>query len=125
MDALLTAIIAKFNAEVTLNAYHLYAEQAPQDVELPYLTYTVVSAEPVETFTDTSESSLIQFSVWDDSPSPLLVTQIAGIFKVAFDWCSLTIPGKYLVSFARESERLVQIDPLGWQYSIDYRIEVQ
>jgi hypothetical protein len=115
----------KFNSIPALAAYGLYAEEAPQDATLPYFTYLLVTNEPVETFTDTSESSLIQFSVWDDSPSPLLVTQLADMFKAAFDWCSLAVTGKVLISFARQMDRLVRDEDGGWQYSMDYQIEVQ
>lgn len=124
MDELFTAIITKFNADATLTAYGLYADHAPQDATLPYFTYLLVTNEPVETFTDTSENPLIQFSVWDDSVSPLLVTQLAELFKTAFDWCSLTVAGRAHISMARQAERLVQDPDGGWQYSIDYRIEI-
>ena len=125
MDELFTAIITKFNATATLTAYGLYAYQAPGDATLPYFTYMLVSDEPVETFTDTSESSLIQFSIWDDSVSPLLVTQLAELFEAAFDWCTLAVAGRAHISMARQAERLVQDPDGGWQYSIDYRIEIQ
>ena len=125
MDELFTAIVNKFNTDATLTAYALYAYQAPQDATLPYFTYMLVSNEPVEDFSDTSEGSLIQFSIWDDSVSPLLVTQLTEAFEAAFDWCSLTVAGRAHISMARQAERLVQDPDGGWQYSIDYRIEIQ
>ena len=125
MDELFTAIITKFNADPTLNAYGLYAEHAPQDAILPYLTYMLVINEPIETFSDTSEYSMIQFSVWDDSVSPLLVTQLAELFKTAFDWCSLTVAGRAHISMARQAERLLEDPDGGWQYSMDYQIEIE
>jgi hypothetical protein len=125
MDELFTAIIAKFNADAVLTACNLYAYEAPQDATLPYFTYMLVINEPVEDFTDTSESSLIQFSIWDDSVSPLLVTQLANAFKAVFDWCSLTVAGRAHISMARQAERLIADPDGGWQYSIDYRTEIQ
>lgn len=96
---ILTAIKSKFTGSTlsTDVGGRIYADEAPQGVQCPYVVYFVVSSVPDRTFTERYANTLIQFSLFSSSGG---VTEIATMYndlKTLFDECSLTITSNTLV----------------------------
>ena len=127
MKALFTGIYTLFNAANTFKTAvggQLYLHEAPQDTATyPYSVYTLISELSDWTFTELTEESLIQFSIFSENKSAGEVTDAYTKMKTLFDDAALSVVGFDEVFMHREFSRLLR-DPVTntWHCSADYRI---
>jgi hypothetical protein len=129
MKSLFEAIINKFNATPHNTFYmaiggQLALAQAPQSWKMPYSVFSLPSNVPEYTFTDTIENPVIQFSVFDDSQSSLVVCNAYDYLTTLFDDCRLSISGGTCHLMERMFSQLLK-DPDYWHYIVQYRLIVE
>lgn len=126
IQSIYEAIQARYN-ESSLPALleGFYFESAPQDTTGTYATWFMVTGTQTYTMSTRSEEITIQISVWDDSDSPGNVTAAAEQVMLWFDDCSLSVAGGSHIRIDRDSYNLLRDPDGGWQYQIDYSIQVQ
>lgn len=127
MKELFTGIYNLFNAGNTFKTAvggQMYLHEAPQDVAtFPYAVYTMIVGLSDWTFTESTEETLMQFSIFSESRSATEVTEAFTKMMTLFDDAILTVVGYDHVYMHREASRLIR-DSLSntWHYSADYRI---
>lgn len=137
IETILTAILARYN-ETFLPALveGMWYLRAPQGTQGDYITFSIVSAQQECDMSSRLEDVVIQISVWGGSnlnattpalatESPLVTIGIAEFVMEFFDDCELSIPDGTLVRIDRQSHNLIPDPDGGWQYQIDYRLQVQ
>jgi len=99
MNNILTAIKTKLTGSALSTAVggRVYLDRALPGAAFPYVVYFVVSAVPEDDFKRDGESTLIQFSLFSASTSPVEVSGLFDQLKTLFDDCTLTITGNTLV----------------------------
>lgn len=128
MKQLFMAIKNKFDAHVFLKAKAsggLHLNVAPQNTDLPYIVFFLVTNNPKQTFNTQMENVRIQFSIFSDDASVLEACDIFGLLKNCFDDCTLTIMNYDHIRMRRDVANLMR-DPDGdWHYQVDYEILIQ
>jgi hypothetical protein len=131
MDSLLSAIITKtagsaFSADV---GGRIYLDHAPDLAEFPYCVFFIVSDVPMDTFTDSLDDVLIQFSLYSASSGAAEVAGMYNDLRSLFDNCILSITGGNFVSMRRQNlQTMVEevITQAGTQmvkhWAVDYQI---
>lgn len=103
MNNLLTAIMTKTISSTLFTDVggRIFLDQAPEDAELPYVVFFIVSAVPDNKFQKLGEDITIQFSLFSSSVGMTEITNMYNDLKALFDECSLTITGNTLIWFRR------------------------
>jgi len=95
MDALLSALATKF-AGSDLSNYvggRIYFDRAPDRAVYPYVVYSIVSAAPQDTFTESLDDVLIQVSLFSSSGGGQEIATMYGYLKTLLDDAVLTVTG--------------------------------
>ncbi len=105
MNNLLTALITKISGSSLFNDVggRIYLDRAPDSCELPYIVFFIVSDTPDDTFTESLEDILIQFSLFSSSSSATEITTMYTDLKALFDDCSFSITSNTLLWFKRNN----------------------
>ena len=125
MKVLFQAIYNKWDADAALKAAMpgLYNTAAPQDTDMPYGVFLLLSQDPDDTFNTDQEVSTIQFSIFDDNSSPENVCDIYELLKACFDDCVLAAAGYTSVEMTRLPGASLFRDPeMAWHYLVEYRV---
>ena len=134
MNNLLTAIYGKtVGSNMSLDVLgRVYLDEAPQGVEYPYIVFFVVSDVPADTFTESIEDILVQFSIFSASPGAIEITGIYNDMVALLDNCSLTITSDEHIFMVRQNLTTMVDDittPSGTErvkhWAVDYQIMVQ
>lgn len=134
MKALSAGIFTKFTGSAfsTSIGGRLYKGRAPQGVVWPYAVYFVVDDSPADTFTDSIEDVLVQFSLFSSASGTTEIEDIFTSLKALFDNSSFTVTGNTLIEMERQSASLTSIDAdteagTGeyWMYVVEYRVTMQ
>ena len=137
VTALKTAIMTAYNANsdlataLTGGLHWRKMRQDPAAGDYPYAVYFIVSELPIYTFTEVSEVTVIQFSIFDHDPDDInndtMLNDAAKKLMVCFDFVVLSTSGYTSVVMIRELGREVPT-PAGddvLHYAVDYRIRIQ
>ena len=131
MNNLLTAIMTKCSGSAlsTAVAGRIFFDGALDEIEYPYVIFSIVSDNQEDTFKDKIEDVTIQFSLYSISKG---LTEIAGMYanlKTLFDDAALTITANYHVMIARRylttmfDESTTREGTVGFRrWDVDYRI---
>ena len=104
MNNLLAAIITKCagSAFSTAVGGRIFLDEAPDGTEFPYVVLRIVAGSPEDTFTESIEDVLIQFSLFSASSGAAEITGIHAALKALFDYCTLTITGSTHITMKRQ-----------------------
>jgi len=134
LNNLLTAIMTKCagSALSTAVSGRIFLDEATEGTEFPYVVFQVVANTPQDTFTDSIEDALIQFSLYSASSGATEITGIYAALKTLFDYCTLTITGSTHIEMVRQSLTTMVDDittPAGTvglkHWAVDYSIMFQ
>jgi hypothetical protein len=105
MKNLTTAIYLKFTGSAldTLINGNLFKSEAPENTDMPYVVYFVVSDIPEYPGGKTIEKFDIQFSIFSSASSSSEVEDILTTLRALYDDCVLTITGNTPIYFIREN----------------------
>jgi hypothetical protein len=81
----------------------IFLDEAPEGSAYPYVVFKIVAGTPQDTFKDTIEDTLIQFSLFSISSGAAEITAMYAALKTLFDWQTLTITGNTCIWVMRES----------------------
>lgn len=125
-----TAIYSAFDGDATLKAAvtGMYFSEAPQGTAYPFITYHIIDGTSFYTFDTTSkgqEHLLVQFSIFDDSPSSETAADVLKKLCDVYDACTLSITDYGFVKMMRRSYNVMRTEGVSegervWQYNIDY-----
>ena len=130
MQVLFNGIYSKFSGSTgagTLYALlggRLHPNEAPQESAYPYGVYYLISDVPEYTFSETIETALIQFNLFDDDSSATDVNTAFTALTTLYDWATITITGYTSVYMQRELSYLLRESDI-WNYMIQYRLVFQ
>lgn len=127
-----TAIMTLFNNAPggTHNTFYtaiggrLYLDEAPQGAIFPYCTMHIIAGSYDWQFKETFEDTLIQFSLFDFSPSAVTVENAFTNLKDLFDWCTLSVSGYGFLYMRRGRTSLTRESKI-WHRSCDYNCVVE
>jgi len=135
MKALSTAIYAKAAAATAFWAAiggRLYKGKAPAGAVYPYVVYKMVYDNTANTFAESLEDCLFQFSIFSSDNSSSQVEDLFTALKSVYDECSLTVTGSTFLHMLRQQATLFEDElpnPNGtgwvWHYAVDYNIMIQ
>lgn len=125
MNALFTAIRAKFIADGKYGLAELYNTEAEQEAVYPYGVFSLISvASELADFTTDWENCLIQFNLFDDGDTTTVIGNAYVALKDAFHKHDLSIVGSETISLTKEVANLIRVEKV-WQYNISFRIIIQ
>lgn len=126
------AIVERFNTQPifarTAGIWYQRApdvDQAGNKITAPIVTFTITGITPDWTLSEDFENATVRFQVWSVEDSPAEVMSIAASLKAAFDDATLPVTEWLTVQTQRESGNPIEDPDEGWQYQVDYRIELQ
>ncbi len=134
MNNLLTAIMTKISGSAfsTDVGDRVYLDQAPDGCEFPYIVFFIISDVPANTFTESLEDILVQFSIFSASPGATEITTIYNDPKTLFDNCALIITGDTHISMIRQNlttmvdDIVTSMGTVGVRHwAVDYSIMIQ
>jgi len=132
IGALKTGIATRFAAESTFSTAltgGLHWLKGRQNPTYPYAVYFVIANSPVYTFTEVSEETLIQFSIFDHDPDDINNdTTLNDCFTKltnCFDLCDLTVDGYSHTWMIRGLDHEMQGEDDVLQHTVDYSIRIQ
>ena len=134
LENLMTAIYSKATGNAAFNTAmggRIYQEQARTAngtpvTTYPYAVFKHISDYPKYTFTSDYADVLIQWSLYDNSPSPANMQTYITKLQSAFDDTSLSITGWTLIRVSREGHVVLPPDENGMRHSATtYRILAQ
>jgi len=80
----------------------IFFDEAPQGSEYPYVVFSIVTDAQADTFKDSLEDVVIQFSLYSISKGLSEITDLYADLKTLFDWCELAITGHYHIVMMRQ-----------------------
>ena len=91
---------------------------------MPYIVFYSIDNVPIECFDSdcTVEDRLVQFSIFDDSPSTSTISNIRDKLFLAFNRQTLTYPTKTHVGCIRVNETGPTRLEDCWMWTMDFRI---
>jgi hypothetical protein len=133
MKNLIAAIVDRFTS-VTNDLYtdvggRLYKGQAPQGAELPYAVFMIVSDVPDRTFSESFDDVLIQFSLFADRSTDMVIETMFSHLKELFDECEFIVTDASLVWMKFQQANLMIEDHTTatgtaevWHYAVDFAV---
>lgn len=105
MNNLLAAIMTKCAGSALSSdvGERIFLDVAPDGTEYPYAVFKIIAGTPQDTFKDTIEDTLIQFSLFSISAGAAEITDMYADLKALFDWQALTITGNTCIWVMRQS----------------------
>ena len=85
----------------------LFKGKAPEGTIYPYVVFFLVSDIPANTFTESLEDIMIQFSLFSSLPSSGEIEDMFTHLKTLYDNCSLNITGSALLYMVRQNAMLM------------------
>lgn len=135
MKALSTAIYSKAAASTsfwTAIGARFYKGNAPAGAVYPYVVYKMVYDNAANTFAESLEDCLFQFSIFSSDNSSSQVEDLFTALKTVYDKCSLTVTGNTFLHMLRQQSTLFEDElpnPNGtgwvWHYAVDYNVMIQ
>jgi len=134
MKALSTAIYSKLSGSLLNDdiSGRLYKQQPPDDVELPYAVYSIISDTPDNVFAKKGETVLIQFDLFSSASGSTEIEDMYAHLKTLYDDCSLSPTGETVFWFNRQNAMLTVDDTVTdmgtqhiWHYAVDYEVTIQ
>ena len=137
MKALFKAVYTHFTAQYSSggsSVYYpvhinvggrFYNTEAPQSTAEPYITYNLVSNYNAETFSEETESTLLQFNIFSNAHALTNVTTTENNLRARFDGTTFSsMSSSYAHTFCRrEWSQLVRSDDT-WHYIVQYRMRI-
>ena len=108
-----------------------YKGRAPQGATWPYAVYYIISDVPDNTFTDSIEDVIVQFTIFSKASGTTEILDIAANMESLFDDSTFSVTGNTLVMMLRTGgngdPRSVFDDTEGgeglyWQLDTDYNV---
>jgi hypothetical protein len=132
MKAVIEAIVTRYastdGASLRGSVNGLFPYVAPAKTATPYITYSVPTSGD-ESFMGATQKVIttfrVQFSIWDSSPSPKTAMEIAEKVISLYDFARLSVTGYCSIVCRRVFENLLRDPNKGWQYVLQYEIQVQ
>lgn len=105
MNNLLTAIMTKTSGSAlsTDVGGRIFLDDAPQETEFPYVVFFIVSDVPADTFVESLEDILIQFSLFSASVGATEITTMYTDLKALFDDQYLSITNNTHIYMMRQN----------------------
>lgn len=134
MNNLLAAIMTKCAGSALSTAVggRIFLDEAPEGTAFPYVVFRIVAGSPQDTFKDTIDDTLIQFSLFSISDGATEITTMYANLKTLFDWQALTITGNTCIWTMRQGLSTFFDDLTTTQgtvgvrhWAVDYSIMVQ
>ena len=127
MKALLQAIYGKFEASTSLkdSVTGLYFDEAPQNTDLPYIRYFIVSDATSKILgLGDQEDILVQFDIFSSASSVGEALDIYDALTAVYDDCELTVTAYSFVGMTRELITIDRTDdsPRVWMVQVQYRV---
>lgn len=79
----------------------IFADEAPEGTQYPYVVFSLISDTPEKTFTEDFEDIILQFSLYSISKGLAEITDMFADLKTLFDEKSFAITGSTLVWMKR------------------------
>ncbi len=131
MNDLFSAIVTHYSSDPLASSLTgMYNTEAPQDAELPYAVFSLISDVPEWTFSENFENCLLQFNIFSNEISPVEICALYELLKgdvdvgTGFDFLDLPVTDYEIVSLIRENAILTRTEKI-WQYNVTYRLELQ
>lgn len=131
MKQLIQAIYDHFDSNVVGHT-SLYNTLADDDAVFPYVVMSIIPGAPDDTFSEQSETGIVQFTIYSDSPSSEEALDIRTSIQTAFDYKpnypDLVMADYILIWFAREPGTITKMEVKGnqvWQVTIQYSFIIQ
>lgn len=105
MNNLLSAIMTKCSGSA-LSADvggRIFFDEAPETSAFPYIVFKIIAGTPQDTFKDSIEDTLVQFSLFSISDGAAEITDMYADLKALFDWQALTITGNTCIWVMRQN----------------------
>jgi hypothetical protein len=126
----LTAIMTKIAGSALSSDVggRVYLDEAPQEVEFPYIVFFIVTGSGDDNFTDNIDDLLIQFSLFSASKGAAEISGIYNNLETLFHDCELTATGYNTVWMKRENltTMIDEVDQSGTprvkHWAVDYRL---
>ena len=134
MNNILTAIMTKCAGSALSTAVggRIFFDKAPEVTKFPYVVFRIIASSPRDTFRESVEDTLIQFSLFSTSESAAEVTEIYADLMALFDGQALTIAGGTCIWVVRHGLVTMYDDvttPAGTvgarHWAVEYSIMVQ
>jgi hypothetical protein len=131
MNNLLTAIMTKCSGSALSTAVsgRIFFDGALDEIEYPYVIFSIVSDTQDDTFKDKLDDIIIMFSLYSISKGLAEITGMYENLKTIFDDAVLTITANYHIMISRQNMTTTFDDsttPEGTvglrRWDIDYRI---
>jgi hypothetical protein len=81
----------------------IFLDEAPEGTEFPYVVFQIIASSPQDTFTDSIEDTLVQFSLFSATSGATEITGIYADLKTLFDYCILAITGSTHIEMVRQN----------------------
>ena len=129
MKNITTALYTLFSAAPANTFYtavggHLYDTQAPEDATFPYAVYQViVNTNPMDTFVESMQEVLIQFTLVSDASSSGEVKDMLTYLKALYNGATFSITSNTLVYMRWENDPVFEKDDDGdWIIISEFRL---
>jgi len=110
----------------------IYLDYAPDGASLPNIVYSIVTDSQEDTFTDSIDDMIIQFSIFHNSLSGSAVADIYDALRAVFDDAVITAAGYTPIMMVHENlETMVDEfttasgSEIIRHWAVDYRLVVQ
>jgi hypothetical protein len=124
-EALIQAVVTHYNASSMAGQVTIHPQGVNQEIARPYASWLCVSNPAEQTTSSFDDHPLIQLSAWSAAEMPNEAAHLGGVLTQVFDNASFTVEGARLVSCVREADRLIADPDGGWQFSADYRFNIE
>ena len=133
MEQILTGIYSVYNGaaanelKTAVSGYvpptGMFPYHAPAGFSYPVITYTLVTSTASRLMQSIAlEIPIIQFSVWDENPSPLRAVKIADKLDTLFEGKCLSLATHTQVDMTKKFEKLLALEENKWHYVLQYEI---
>lgn len=104
MNNLLAAIMTKCSGSALSSDVggRIFLDEAPEGSAFPYVVFKIIASTPQDTFKNSIEDTLIQFSLFSISDGAAEITDMYADLRSLFDWQALTITGNTCIWVMRE-----------------------
>lgn len=110
----------------------MFKHEAIEGTEYPYVVYYLIADVPDNTFTESIEDVLIQFSLFSNDSGSTEIEDMFEHLKTLYDDCILTITGGTCLYMRRENANLTKETNTTesgaesvWVYHVDYNIKTK
>jgi len=122
MTEIESAIWSKYNSDVALKAVltgGFHNTEAPQNAQMPYGVFQIISAVPRLTFSEDQENVLVQIKLFSDKKSSSELNGMFSAIENTFKFKTLTLTDYTGILCTRLGAIKSKFEDV-WQYTISY-----